>query len=69
MSYLAMPHRKGWVVMYKETRTFPARNGRPEYTKEVNDSCYFKTKEDAERKAEVLKANGATIRGITECIY
>lgn len=69
MSYLVMPHRKGWAVMYREMRTFPARNGRPEYTKQVDDSCYFKTKAEAETKAEELKARGATIRMITECIY
>lgn len=69
MSGLVMPHRFGWAVMYKEMRTIPARNGRPEYTKEVNDSCFFKTKAEAEAKAEELKAKGATIRGITECIY
>lgn len=69
MSYLVMPHNKGYAVMYKEMRTFPARNGRPEYTKEVSDSCYFKTREEAERAAEALQARGATIRGITEAIY
>lgn len=69
MSYLAMPHTPGYAVMYRETRTFPARNGRPEYTKEVADSCYFKTREEAEKKAEELKAKGCTIRGIVECIF
>ena len=69
MSYLAMPHTPGWAVMYKELRIFPARNGRPEYQKEVDNSCYFKTKEAAEKKAEELKARGCTIRGITECIF
>lgn len=69
MSYLVMPHKSGYAVMYREMRTFPARNGRPEYSKEVNDSCYFPTKQQAEAKAEELKAKGCTIRGITECIY
>ena len=70
MSYLVMPHNRGWAVLYREMRTFPARNGRTEtITKEVDDSCYFKTKEEAERAAEALKAKGATIRGITEAIY
>ena len=69
MSYLAMPHTPGWAVLFREIRTFPARNGRPEYTKEVDDSCYFKTQEEAEKKADELKARGATIRMITECIY
>ena len=69
MSYLALPHTPGFAVMYREMRTFPARNGRPEYTKEVNDSCYFKTREEADKKAEELKARGATIRGITECFF
>ena len=69
MSYLVMPHTPGYAVMYREMRTFPARNGRPEYQKEVADSCYFKTREEAEKKAEELKAKGATIRGITECIF
>lgn len=69
MSYLAMPHNQGWAVLYREMRTIPARNGRPEHTLEVNDSCYFKTKAEAEKKAEELKARGATIRMITECIY
>ena len=62
-----MPHTPGWAVLYKTT--IPARNGRPERTLEVNDSCFFKTKEEAEKKAEELKAKGATIRMITECIY
>ena len=69
MSYLAMPHNKGWAVLYKTMRTLPARNGKPERTLEVNDACFFKTKEEAEKKAEELKANGATIRMITETIY
>ena len=69
MSYLTLPHTPGYAVMYRETRTFPSRNGRPEYTKEVADSCYFKTKEAAEQKAEELKQRGCTIRGIVECIY
>lgn len=69
MSYLALPHRSGWAVLYREMRTIPARNGRPEYTKEVDDSCYFRTREEADRKAEELKARGATIRMITEAIY
>ena len=64
-----MPHRSGWAVLYREMRTIPARNGRPEYTKEVDDSCYFRTREEADRKAEELKARGATIRMITEAIY
>ena len=69
MSYLALPHRSGWAVLYREMRTIPARNGRPGYTKEVDDSCYFRTREEADRKAEELKARGATIRMITEAIY
>ena len=69
MSYLALPHTPGWIVMFREERTFPARNGRPEYRKEVDSSCCFRRKEDAEKKAEELKARGATIRGITECIF
>ena len=69
MSYLKMPSTPGWVVMYTERRTIPARNGRPEYQKDVNDSCYFKTKPEAERKAKELEARGCTIRGITECIF
>jgi len=69
MSYLVMPHTPGYAVMYRETRTFPARNGRPEHTKEVADSCYFKTRKEAEDKAKELEARGATIRGIVECIF
>ena len=69
MSYLALPHTPGYAVMYRETRTFPARNGRPEYSKEVNDSCFFRTREEADRKAEELKQRGCTIRGVTECIF
>ena len=69
MSYLAMPHNHGWVVCYTEMRTFPERNGRPEYTKEVGNSCYFKTREEAWKKAEELKAKGKKIKMVTECIY
>lgn len=69
MSYLVMPHQKGYAVMYREHRTFPARNGRPAYSKEVADSCYFPTRDQAEAKAKELEAKGCTIRGITECIY
>ena len=69
MSYLVMPHNKGWTVMYSEMKTFPARNGRPEYSKEVNNACFFRTKEEADKKAEELQERGCKIRGITKCIY
>ena len=69
MSHLALPHTPGWIVMFSEERTFPARNGRPEYTKVVNDSCCFLTKEAADRKADELKQRGCAIRGVTECIF
>lgn len=69
MSYLVMPHRSGYAVMFSEIKTFPARNGRPEFSKEINNSCYFPTKEQAEAKAKELEEKGCKIRGITECIY
>lgn len=66
---LVMPHNSGYIVMFKEMRTIPARDGRPEYRREVNDACTFRTREEAEKKAAELEKRGATIRGITECIY
>ena len=69
MSYLVMPHTPGYAVLYRRMRTIPERNGKPEHQIEVNDSCYFKTKAEAEAKAKELEKNGCTIRMITECIF
>ena len=64
---LAMPHTYGWAVLYSEKKTVRVNN--VSRIVDSNNSCYFRTKEEAEKKADELKKHGAKIRMITEAIY